>query len=453
MPTDLIQTNYEQCEAIAGRFARQAEQVAQLQSQLQRVLEPLRQGGWEGEAAQAFFAEMEQVALPATARLQAALVEAGRVTLKINEIMRRAEEEAAAPFRGAGHSDGAAVSPAPNETPGGAAVTPQPRIYIVNGINSEGNVPGARDLNGNIIKGDDQSVALELLLENNGYDPDQVTSTGAIFLGAKGTHLTGTAMTGTNFGGWLSPVDWLTGQAAGVVNTMSNTGAEVINTATGILAGGVNTLVGSKEVLDEYLAGEHGRYTERVYNEIANDLQKNPLAPGQTIILMGHSGGGAVVANLAGKVEKNSNYDVSGIVTMGSPVANYDEAGRYAELITDVRHTNDRIAAPLGTPMIRSGESRVSIPLAFEALANGAPPIRTALGVIAIEGAGRHIGDQPNVATVMLDRPAGSFLEPHGSYMHDDEKRPGQANVSMDMLRQLNSLYPSLNLQIPSYNL
>ncbi|MCB9172383.1 MAG: WXG100 family type VII secretion target [Ardenticatenales bacterium] len=94
----VIQVNYERLETISQQFAERAELVAQLRAELSHRAAPLREGGWQGEGALAFFNEMDSEILPATQRLQEALHEASDVTLKISEIVRAAEEEAAALF-------------------------------------------------------------------------------------------------------------------------------------------------------------------------------------------------------------------------------------------------------------------------------------------------------------------------------------------------------------------
>ncbi len=436
MSVPIIQADYEQLDRVVRCFEAQADLNQQLYQRLCRGVAALQDGDWVGAAANTFYTEMNAEVLPAMKRLIEAMEQATVVTCEISAIIQTAEAEAAAPFKN-GSGEGLVVGERMPDNKISSS-PPPPRIYIINGINSQGNVPGAFDLNGNMIRGDDDSVAVERLLEKYGYDPDQVTSTSAIFIAPKGTNLTGTALTGTHFGGLLSPIDWLMGAAASTVNTVTDAGADFINQASGAAVG---SIYGSVEVLAEYISGEHGKYTERIYNEIAADLRDNPLAPGQTVMLMGHSGGGAVTANLAGMLERNLGVDVSGMVTMGSPVSNYDEAGHYVELIADVSHAQDRIGAPTGTGVIRSEESRVGVPAAL--LSSPSLIIPT---FVSVEAMGRNVGANPNVATVVLDRPVGGVLEAHGSYMHDP-------NVSVDMLHQLNRLFPNMNLRLPEPSL
>lgn len=102
MAPDIIQANYEELEQVAARFAQAAAGTTQLRQKVQRAYAPLERGGWQGRGADAFAAEMRGTVLPALERMVRAL-EAGRaVTLEIKGVMRRAEEEAAAPFKRAG---------------------------------------------------------------------------------------------------------------------------------------------------------------------------------------------------------------------------------------------------------------------------------------------------------------------------------------------------------------
>ena len=267
----------------------------------------------------------------------------------------------------------------PNSLPGGIIATPDtpfpdsvpPRIYIANGINSQ-----APD-----DKPDTSSTELKQTLVDGGYsDPSQIVPLNAVYnshVGSpnlQGTNLQGTNLQGTNYGGVLSPLDWMTKAGAGFINTSTNIAADGINTVTGTGAGLVNGAVepynivaDSKEVYDEYMQGEHGLYTEKTISNIQRDLEMHPLAPGQKVIVIGYSGGGALSSNATPILEEmgpvrrsDGSYetiDVEGTVLMGSPVANVDEASRYSKVL-DIRDAGDLI----GTPIIRSEESRRMIP-------------------------------------------------------------------------------------------
>lgn len=372
MNNQIVQANYESLERTAQRFAQQAEEQTQLARAVDRAFAPLHNGGWIGRGSQAFFAEMHTEVMPALQRLIAALHEAEDVTAQMRQLMHEAEAEAARLFQVAAGAAVAALGgmgagtdmAAAGEDPasyasgaGGVNTTlqgaPPPRVYIVNGINSLGNIV-ARDLNGNPIFADDDSAALEVLLEKHGFDPNHVVSTPAIYLMPSGTNLSGTMLTGTHLGGMLSPVDWLTGKAAAGINTVTGAGADMINSASKFLLHNAITgaAVGSAETADEYLSGRYGTETQRTFAFIKNDIApgRNPLLPGQSIVLMGHSGGGAVVTNLAGMIERDLNVDVRGVVTLGSPLANYAEASRYAEYTVEVEHGKDWVHH-IGTPV------------------------------------------------------------------------------------------------------
>ena len=132
MASDVIQAKYDELDTIARRFGQQAQGIGELRSQLQRSAQPLEQGGWQGRGSAAFFKEMNGQVVPATQRLRQALDEARAVTLQISELLRRAEQEASAPFRGqaeagAGGADGngqASAGSGPTESggPSGARI-------------------------------------------------------------------------------------------------------------------------------------------------------------------------------------------------------------------------------------------------------------------------------------------------------------------------------------------
>jgi len=96
---DEIRADYDQLQAVAGQFGNQSEAVGALLQQVQASMNPLEGGGWIGDAATAFFAEMESDVLPATVRLQQALDEANRVVQSIVQTVKQADDEASAPFR------------------------------------------------------------------------------------------------------------------------------------------------------------------------------------------------------------------------------------------------------------------------------------------------------------------------------------------------------------------
>ncbi len=183
-----------------------------------------------------------------------------------------------------------------------------------------------------------------------------------------------------------------------------------------------STTGGVSQVVNEYRQGGQGPFTQQTYDFISQDLRNHPLLPGQRVVLMGHSGGGAVVANLAGELERNLGVDVGGIVTLGSPVSNYDLASRYAEQIIQVRHQSDFV----GIPVIRTDEGHGLAPWQWDQ-------------IFLTEIMRRDAGDRPNVSQVRLDNPVNGVVEAHGSYMN-----------SLDLLAALNRQFPEMNLDVQS---
>lgn len=99
MTREIIQAQYEQLDAVGQRFGSQSEQTAAMAARVNAAVQSLKNGGWEGRGAAAFFGEMERSIGPALQRLDAALREAQRVTLQIRQVVQAAEEDAARPFR------------------------------------------------------------------------------------------------------------------------------------------------------------------------------------------------------------------------------------------------------------------------------------------------------------------------------------------------------------------
>jgi len=98
MSADIIQAQYDQLEALARRFGKQADLQAALQKRVRTTSTRLRTA-WVGRGSEAFYAEMDGKVFPAMQRLIEALREAQKVTLEINEIVRQAEGDAAKPFQ------------------------------------------------------------------------------------------------------------------------------------------------------------------------------------------------------------------------------------------------------------------------------------------------------------------------------------------------------------------
>jgi len=104
MSADIIQAKYDELENIARCFTAQAESQTALTRRLEQNVQALRQGGWVGQGANAFFAEMDGKIFPTMQRLVSALEQAQTVTLQVKEVIQQAEEEAAEPFKGGGNT-------------------------------------------------------------------------------------------------------------------------------------------------------------------------------------------------------------------------------------------------------------------------------------------------------------------------------------------------------------
>jgi len=91
-----IQARYDDLTDVANRFSQEAAEIEQMTQQVQSAMGNLEGGGWIGQAADAFFAEMNDEVLPAVKRLSEALEEANSSTKQISDIISNAEQEARA---------------------------------------------------------------------------------------------------------------------------------------------------------------------------------------------------------------------------------------------------------------------------------------------------------------------------------------------------------------------
>ena len=105
--SDQIRADYEKLEEIATRFKGQSSTTFEMMKQMLDVAGAVYHE-WVGKGSDAFYHEMEEVVVPGMKRLVAALDEAGNVTRKIAEVLKAAEGEAAAPFRGGESASGVA---------------------------------------------------------------------------------------------------------------------------------------------------------------------------------------------------------------------------------------------------------------------------------------------------------------------------------------------------------
>lgn len=156
MRTDIICADYSQLERIVQRFQQTSEKIQLLHQSVEKPLNRLKSGGWDGKGADSFYTEMDRMVIPAIVRLKKALAQAARVTAHMSQTVKTAEEEAAALFR----KEAIASAPTPKESPSDIAkVTPM-------GDTSTGSISAQfvrYDLNGGSFQTDPQT---EILLES-----------------------------------------------------------------------------------------------------------------------------------------------------------------------------------------------------------------------------------------------------------------------------------------------
>ncbi len=116
MQTSRIKIQYSEVEQSARTFMCLQEGIAALRQELNRSSDSLR-SGWQGEAADAFFDELDGQINPALARLANALETASQVSLQISAVLRSGEEQAAALFKN-GSGPGAGMGGGGAETGG-----------------------------------------------------------------------------------------------------------------------------------------------------------------------------------------------------------------------------------------------------------------------------------------------------------------------------------------------
>lgn len=424
MPARQVRAQHEQLKQIQQQFGSEAQASDQQLKSLRQHLDQLKAGGWKGKAATRFFGEMDSSVLPSLANLVKALEQAGRVTGQIAARLRQCEADAAAVLvdrtelnvpagsgpagsspaasgsDGSGGSGNVEASPAPAQSPAG---TPAPRVYVVNGINNRGQ--GLPEI--------------QQYLLDRGYPADQVQLTAPVYdtnLQSLVGDWRGTQVQGTDTG--FAPLDWLTDRAARGTNWLTD---KIANSAgsfsRGVLAG-TNTVLGSGQVATEYVTGGSTQ-TQRVYASIQEDLANNPLAPGQQVLIIAHSGGGAIASNLVPRLER-TGVDVAGITTIGSPIVNADLAGRYGQVV-DVVDRNDPVVNYGALDWrIRSNESRAGLAAAFAQLTGGNWQGALATAGTTISG-DRALRDGTRYQAYDIDTRANGGTGGHSSYHTSNE--------------------------------
>lgn len=94
----LLQVNYDELSQISKLFRDDGDNLAQVYSTLRTELQAL-QHDWVGEAADAFYAEMEEVLLPALKRTYEALHLSSDMTREIMKLIHDADQETGGYFK------------------------------------------------------------------------------------------------------------------------------------------------------------------------------------------------------------------------------------------------------------------------------------------------------------------------------------------------------------------
>lgn len=320
MLNDIIQVRYGELLQIAKNMHSESEDFDYLYHSVRKKIESLRHE-WRGEAASRFFIEMDARVLPATLLVSRALGESEKVLKQVMQIIYEADQETAAYFKGLGDSADSAVR--------------KTRIYLINGIDY-------------VPKSHEEMQKLVDKLKSRYGDNVEVVIVGG---DKQENHPYNTNFQqyarffSTNFGGWLKPVDEFTNKAATFVLT------------------GANKAIGLGQVINEYVSGGSTE-SQKTFEWIKDDLDRNSLIGDSNVdvVLMPHSGGGAIAANIVDDIENRLGVNVSGMVTMGSPFSNYDAASKYAETIIDIRHQSDGFGNLLHLGTFRSDEMRQGLP-------------------------------------------------------------------------------------------
>jgi WXG100 family type VII secretion target len=120
----IAQVNYDETNSIAKNMHSDGDDLVQLHSQTRQRVQALR-SEWVGDAAEAFFEEMEGELLPALQRVSGGLFMGVEILNKIMKIIHEADEETAQYFKNDLNDDfgaglfGSALDGVPGSVPGG----------------------------------------------------------------------------------------------------------------------------------------------------------------------------------------------------------------------------------------------------------------------------------------------------------------------------------------------
>lgn len=99
MRRDRVQVRYQELEQVAARLEQLADEASQAQRDVRGRLEALTGGGWQGQAADAHFATLEEELLPMLQRLVGAYQRGAQAMREASATMREVDEAGRDHFR------------------------------------------------------------------------------------------------------------------------------------------------------------------------------------------------------------------------------------------------------------------------------------------------------------------------------------------------------------------
>jgi WXG100 family type VII secretion target len=127
MSAPIVQARYQELEQIAAHFAAAAEEQQALQERVNRQVEVLRSGSWQGKGVAAFLGEMDGEVRPAGQRLIVAMHRASETTLECMYMLKLAEMDAASLFQQEGREP-----PQDSATGNGSNLRPENQVHLGN---------------------------------------------------------------------------------------------------------------------------------------------------------------------------------------------------------------------------------------------------------------------------------------------------------------------------------
>lgn len=108
MPAPKVRSDHDALRQLARQFNDSSSNTHQMLQNLKSKMGELRGKDWIGKGADKFYAEMDSSVFPSLQRLTKALGHSAQITVKISQVMKQAEDDAAALFKGGDGGGGAA---------------------------------------------------------------------------------------------------------------------------------------------------------------------------------------------------------------------------------------------------------------------------------------------------------------------------------------------------------